>query len=84
VPGDSPFEALLGLVAILAWIGLPVSLYYDIQYVKANNDRWNPETVFWVIGGFIWLVNLVVVLVYLIRRKESIGLYSKVSTSQYS
>jgi RNA polymerase subunit RPABC4/transcription elongation factor Spt4 len=71
VSEGSPLNTLLGLVIFLAWIGLPLSIYYDIQYVRANNDKWNPETVFWVIGGFIWLVNFVVVLVYLIRRKES-------------
>jgi len=62
---------LIGLVMLIAWFGLPFSLYFDIQYVRANNERWNPNTILWLIGGFIWVLNILVVIVYLIRRQES-------------
>ncbi|WP_135604109.1 zinc ribbon domain-containing protein [Methanococcoides sp. NM1] len=70
-PGESSLDILLALLMLIAWFGLPLSLYYDIQYVRGNNEKWNPDTALWVIGGFIWLVNLIVVLVYILRRKES-------------
>lgn len=72
-PENSPFELLMALVMVLAWFGLPLSLYFDIQYVKANNEKWNPDTALWVIGGFIWLLNLIVVLIYIIRRRENMS-----------
>lgn len=81
VPEGSTASPLIGFVILLAWISLPLALYFDIQYVKGNNDKWNPDTTLWVLGGFIWLVNLIVVLIYIIRRKESMDLHSAISTS---
>jgi uncharacterized membrane protein len=72
-PGDSGTDLLLGFGLLLAWACLPISLYFDIQYVRGNNEKWNPDTALWVIGGFIWVLNLIVVLVYLIRRRESMS-----------
>jgi len=64
-------RAFMGFIVLIAWFGLPVCLYYDIQYVRANNEKWNPNTVLWLFGGFIWLINVLVVIIYLIRRQES-------------
>jgi len=62
-------EALIGLVTVIAWILMPLAVYFDIQYVRANAP-WNPNTALWAIGMFIWLVNIIVGAVYLYRRNE--------------
>lgn len=69
--GDS-LGALVGLIAIVAWIGLPISAYFDMQYIRANGE-WNPNTVVWVILLAIWVVNIVAGVVYLYRRHEVLG-----------
>ena len=66
------FEALLGLIALIAWAIMPVAVYFDAKYVRANG-RWNPNTALWVIGMLIWLVNIVAGGVYLYRRHEVLG-----------
>ncbi|WP_233564688.1 restriction endonuclease [Methanohalophilus sp. RSK] len=58
------------LAVIVGGFGLPLSLYYDIQYVKNNSLKWDPKTAVWVIGGFLGLINIVVSLVYIIKRRE--------------
>ncbi|OBZ36075.1 zinc ribbon domain-containing protein [Methanohalophilus sp. DAL1] len=71
---DSPrFDALIGFLLLIAWIVLPIALYNDSEYVKKNTDTWNPNSVLWAIGGCIWLLNLIVVLVYIIKRNESMN-----------
>lgn len=65
-------EALLGLIALIAWAIMPVAVYFDAKYVRANG-RWNPNTALWVIGMLIWLVNIVAGGVYLYRRHEVLG-----------
>ncbi|WP_280535403.1 zinc ribbon domain-containing protein [Halopenitus sp. POP-27] len=64
--------AIGGLLLLVAWIGLPVSAYFDIQYVSANSD-WDPNAVLWVIGLAIWFVGIVAGVVYLYRRHETLG-----------
>jgi len=61
-----------GFLALVAWIGLPVAAYFDMQYIRANG-KWNPNTVLWVILLAIWLVNIVAGVVYLYRRHEVLG-----------
>lgn len=69
--GDS-IGAFGGLLALVAWVGLPLAAYFDMQYVRANS-KWNPNTIFWVIFLAIWLVNIVAGGVYLYRRREVLG-----------
>lgn len=69
--GDS-IGAFGGFLALLAWIGLPVAAYYDMQYVRAN-AQWNPNTVLWVGLLAVWMVNVVAGAVYLYRRHEVLG-----------
>lgn len=59
-------------LALVAWIGLPVAAYYDMQYVRANSD-WDPNTVIWVVLLLVPLVNVVTGGVYLYRRHEVLG-----------
>lgn len=71
VAGDA-LGALGGFLALVAWIGLPVAAYYDMQYIRANGE-WNPNTVIWVIILAVWLVNIAAGVVYLYRRHEVLG-----------
>lgn len=65
-------DALFGLLTVTAWVGLPLSAYFDIKYVRSQSD-WRPNTVLWVIGLLVWLVNIVLGAVYLYRRHEVLG-----------
>ena len=65
-------ETFAGLLALLAWVGLPVSTYFDIQYVRANGE-WDPDTVVWVVLSAIWIVNIIAGAVFLYRRHEVLG-----------
>lgn len=64
--------ALVGFMLLVAWIGLPVAAYFDMQYVRANGN-WNPNTVLWVVLLAVWIVNVVAGGVYLYRRHEVLG-----------
>lgn len=64
--------AFAGFLLLIGWIGLPLSAYFDMQFVRANSE-WNPNTVVWVVLLAIWLVNIVVGAVYLYRRHETLG-----------
>lgn len=68
----SSLEAFLGFLVLLAWIGLPVTAYYDLRYVRSHSD-WQPPVGLWVIGFLVWVLNLVLGAVYLYRRHETIG-----------
>lgn len=69
--GDSA-GAFIGFLALVAWIGLPVAAYFDMQYIRANGE-WNPNTIIWMILLAVWLVNIVAGAVYLYRRHEVLG-----------
>lgn len=62
----------VGFGFLVAWVLLPVAIYFDAKYVRANSN-WNPNTVLWIIGSIVWLVNIVVGGVYLYRRHETLG-----------
>jgi len=66
------WEDAAGLILIIAWIGLPIGIYFDMQYVRANS-RWNPNTIGWLVVSIIWIVNIVAGLIYLYRRHETLG-----------
>lgn len=68
IAGDS-IGAFGGFLALVAWAGLPLAAYFDMQYVRANGD-WDPNTVLWMILLLVWLVNIVAGAVYLYRRHE--------------
>jgi predicted RNA-binding Zn-ribbon protein involved in translation (DUF1610 family) len=65
-------DSLFGLVTITAWIGLPLSAYFDIKYVSSRSE-WRPNAALWVIGLLVWFVNIVLGAVYLYRRHEVLG-----------
>lgn len=71
VAGNS-LGAFGGFLALVAWAGLPIAAYFDMQYIRANGE-WNPNTVLWVIALSVWIVNIVAGAVYLYRRHEVLG-----------
>lgn len=72
VPEGGPVSAFFGLLALIAWAIMPIAVYFDTKYVRANS-KWNPSTAIWIIGMFLWLVNIIAGIVYLYRRHETIG-----------
>lgn len=64
--------AVGGLLLIAAWVGLPLSAYFDMQYIRANGN-WNPNTIVWVVVLALWLVNIIAGIAYLYRRHDVLG-----------
>jgi len=69
IPGLSP---LMGVLLLFSWVLLPVALYYDIQHVRTESD-WNPVTGLWVIGTILFVFNVIVGVIYLVRRRSQMG-----------
>lgn len=65
---DSGF---VGLLIMMAWVGLPVSMFFDIHYVEENSE-WDPNKLFWVGTSAIWFLNIMTASIYLLRRKENV------------
>lgn len=63
--------ALTGLLLIAVWVGLPASVYYDSHYVRTNSD-WNPVAVLWCLGATVPLLNIPVIGLYLLRRRDNV------------
>lgn len=61
-----------GFFGLIAWVGLPLAAYFDMKYIRANS-KWNPNTILWVIGFVIPMLNIVGGGVYLYRRHEVLG-----------
>lgn len=66
------YDTVLGFLVLVAWIGLPLTAYFDMRYVRHHSD-WQPNTAIWLIGLLIWFVNILFGIVYLIRRHETLG-----------
>lgn len=64
--------AVTGMLVLGSWILMPIAIYFDCQFVRANSD-WNPNIALWVVGSIIWLLNIVLGAVYLYRRHETMG-----------
>lgn len=63
---------IMSFIVLIAWLGLPIAAYYDMDYIRANGN-WNPNTVVWIVMFAIFLVNVVAGFVYLYRRHEVLG-----------
>jgi hypothetical protein len=61
-----------GFLVFVAWAGLPLSAYFDMQYVRANGE-WDPETAVWVVLLSVWFVNIPAGVIYLYRRRDVLG-----------
>lgn len=73
VPPSSPVSTLAGFIGLIGWIIMPVGIYFDSRYVRANS-KWDPTGVGWLIAAAVPFVNIVVGGAYLYRRNEVIGL----------
>lgn len=72
VVSDGLLFGLGAFLALVGWIAMPVAIYFDAKYVRAN-ARWNPNTALYVVGAIVLLANVVTGLVYLYRRHETLG-----------
>lgn len=62
------FDSSLGPPMVLVgWIGLPLSVYYDLDQVPEDHG-WDPNVVAWVGGAVVLVVNISVGLAYLVER----------------
>lgn len=66
-------DSFSGLVLLVAWVGLPLSAYFDMQYIRANS-KWNPQNGLWLVGLSIPVLNIFLGGAYLYRRHESVGI----------
>ncbi|SHH15015.1 zinc ribbon domain-containing protein [Halobaculum gomorrense] len=69
---SSDLGAAGGLLVLIGWVGLPLSVYFDIQYVRANSE-WDPNVGVWVVLSALWFVNIVAGAAYLYRRHQVLG-----------
>lgn len=69
---NGPFQVIIGVVMVIAWIGLPALLYMDAQQVSREND-WGPWWPAYVIPSIIPLINVVPGILYLLRRHQKVG-----------
>lgn len=65
-------NGIAGLFLLVGWTFMPVSVYYDAQWLRANT-MWNPSTALWVIGSVVPPINIVVGIVYLFRRYNTVS-----------
>jgi uncharacterized membrane protein len=72
-----PLGTIAGLLPIIAWVLMPLSIYYDRQWVQATT-RWKPDKELWMLASVIPLVNIPAGIVYLRRRSN----VSRVSTAK--
>lgn len=63
-------SSIAGLFFLTAWALMPVSVYYDRQWLRATTD-WNPDLSLWVVLSLVPLVNVVAGAVYLVRRRDA-------------
>lgn len=71
---------LLALVAVVVlpatWLALPVTVYLDARTVE-EADGWSPRVPFWVAASLVPFARVGVGLVYLLRRRSTIGGWPK-------
>lgn len=63
---------ILNATMVVAWAGLPLAAYFDMQYVR-DSSAWQPRETIWVLLFAIWFVNIAAGVVYLYRRHEELG-----------
>jgi hypothetical protein len=56
-----------GFFLLVAWVLMPVSVYYDLQYIRATTN-WDPETALWVGMTAFPVLNIFPGAFYLFRR----------------
>lgn len=74
IPSSGP---LVGFIFMIAWVLMPLSIYYDRQWVQATT-QWRPNKELWILSSAIPLINIPAGIVYLYRRNN----VSRVSTAK--
>lgn len=64
---------ITGLLSIAGWLLIPIGGFYDLKYLRAHS-AWTPMKGVWLIGMIIPGIDVLVGLVYLLRRHEKIGI----------
>lgn len=67
-----PLSTIVAFIILIGWIVMPVAIFFDAKYVRANS-KWNPSAALYIVGSLIWLLNILVGAVYLYRRHEALG-----------
>lgn len=71
IPGAYVSPTTGGIIVIGAWILLPVALFQDICYVRANVHGWDPRYKAYILSAIVPFVGALVGAVYLYRRYEN-------------
>jgi uncharacterized membrane protein len=64
--------SLPGLFYLINWALMPVSMYFDRDWLRANT-HWNPHLFVWAGTALVPVLNIVVGAVYLFRRADVTG-----------
>lgn len=57
----------IGAVALATTVALPLAGFFDLRYVR-QTTHWRPDTFPWLVGFTVWVLNVVVLSVYLLKR----------------
>jgi hypothetical protein len=60
----------VALVILGVWVLLPLVTFLDIRSLTGTN--WEPKRAYWVLGALLPIANIVVAIVYLLRRHETL------------
>lgn len=64
--------AFADIIIFVAWIGLPLAAYFDMKYIRANSG-WNPNTLLWIVGLAIPVLNIFLGSYFLYQRRDWMG-----------
>ena len=67
IPDGIGLGGLSGLLILAAWVLMPLSIYYDTDYLRATSE-WDAETALWILGACVPVANVGVAALYLLRR----------------
>ena len=59
-----------GFFFLIAWVLMPMSIYFDRQWLRATTS-WEPNETAWVVLSVVPLINIVAGCVYLFRRHQA-------------
>lgn len=63
-------SSISALSMLVAWGFMPVSIYFDREFLRATTN-WNPSLIVWIVLAVVPLINIVAGVIYLFRRYNS-------------
>lgn len=63
-------DTLQGVVLFLAWVFLPLGVYYDSEHIGSSSD-WSPNKWLWSVVSFVWFLNIPLTFIYLFKRHQA-------------